>query len=139
MDAPDEDHRGLTRSRQRGTAYLAPHGRQMGIAAPGRVDLGTSDEVGGFCPSATYLFSSVARTCGDGAVGIILTGMGSDGADGLLAMRRAGAVTLAQDEASSAVWGMPGEAARIGAAVRVLPPQEIAAFLTTTFGTTRPA
>ncbi len=77
-------------------------------------------------PSVDVLFRSVAELAGPHAVGVLLTGMGDDGAEGLLAMRRAGAVTLAQDEASSVVFGMPKEAIRRGATERVLPLPAIA-------------
>ncbi len=77
-------------------------------------------------PSVDVLFHSVAELAGPGAVGVLLTGMGDDGAEGLLAMRRAGAVTLAQDEATSVVFGMPKEAIRRGATERVLPLPAIA-------------
>ena len=70
------------------------------------------------CPSVDVLFSSVAHACGKNAVGIILTGMGADGAQGLLAMRRAGAYTIAQDEATSAVYGMPKAAQDAGGVVQ---------------------
>ncbi len=76
-------------------------------------------------PSVDVLFSSVADAAGANAVGIILTGMGSDGAAGLLKMKQAGAATLAQDEASCVVFGMPREAIRLGAAVRIAPLQKI--------------
>jgi two-component system, chemotaxis family, protein-glutamate methylesterase/glutaminase len=72
-------------------------------------------------PSVDVLFLSVAETAGDEAVGVLLTGMGADGAKGLLKMRQAGARTIAQDEASCVVYGMPREAAEMGAAERVLP------------------
>jgi two-component system chemotaxis response regulator CheB len=75
------------------------------------------------------LFESIATELGSGAVGCLLTGMGRDGAAGLLAMRRAGALTLAQDEASSVVYGMPREAAQLGAAVRILPLDRMAPSL----------
>lgn len=77
-------------------------------------------KISGHRPSVDVLFSSVAATCGPHAAGLILTGMGKDGATGLLSMRRAGARCLAQDEASSVVFGMPQEAWRNGAAERLL-------------------
>ncbi|TCL64768.1 two-component system chemotaxis response regulator CheB [Hydrogenispora ethanolica] len=76
-------------------------------------------------PSVEVLFQSVAKYAGANAVGTILTGMGKDGATGLLAMKKAGAYTIAQDEASSVVYGMPKEAAVIGAVSRILPLSEI--------------
>jgi two-component system chemotaxis response regulator CheB len=85
-------------------------------------------------PSVDVLFESVARTCGSRAVGVLMTGMGRDGAEGLLAIRRAGGVTVAQDEASSVIFGMPGEAVRLGAAMHVLPPAGIADLLTAIVG-----
>jgi two-component system, chemotaxis family, protein-glutamate methylesterase/glutaminase len=75
------------------------------------------------------LFESIAQEFGGAAVGCLLTGMGRDGAAGLLAMRQAGAVTLAQDEASSVVYGMPREAIVLGAAAHVLPPARMADHL----------
>jgi two-component system, chemotaxis family, protein-glutamate methylesterase/glutaminase len=78
-------------------------------------------------PSVDVLFRSVAQQAGANAIGVILTGMGKDGAQGLKEMREAGSPTIAQDEATSVVWGMPGEATSIGAAVQVLPLQDIAA------------
>ena len=75
------------------------------------------------------LFQSVARSAGSNAIGAILTGMGEDGARGLLEMKQAGAPTLAQDETSSVVWGMPGSAVRLGAVDEVLPLDRIAARL----------
>jgi len=72
------------------------------------------------------LFHSVASACGDGAIGVILTGMGRDGASGLLAMRRAGARTVGQNEATSIVCGMPKAAFEVGAVEKQLPIQQIA-------------
>ncbi|HOQ14817.1 MAG TPA: CheB methylesterase domain-containing protein, partial [Bacillota bacterium] len=69
----------------------------------------------GHCPSADVLFESVAKACGEDAVGVILTGMGDDGARGLLSMRQAGARTIGQDEKTSVVYGMPKVAYEIGA------------------------
>jgi len=81
-------------------------------------------------PSVDVLFESVARELGGQAAGCLLTGMGRDGAEGLLAIRQAGGTTLAQDEATSVVFGMPREAMRLGAAARVLPLDQIASALT---------
>jgi two-component system chemotaxis response regulator CheB len=77
-------------------------------------------------PSVDLLFESLARECGDETVGCLLSGMGKDGAGGLLQIRRAGGRTLVQDEESSIVWGMPGEAVALGAAERILPLSRIA-------------
>jgi two-component system chemotaxis response regulator CheB len=81
-------------------------------------------------PSVDVLFDSVAREFGAGAVGVLLTGMGRDGASGLLEMRRAGAFTVAQDQATSVVYGMPAQAVALNAATRVLPLSEIGPTLT---------
>jgi two-component system chemotaxis response regulator CheB len=101
-----------------GHAYIAPGGQHLRLARSGgnficRVD-GT-ERASGHCPSVDVLFSSVAAVASHNAVGVILTGMGKDGAMGLLAMRKAGARTLGQDEASSVVYGMPRIAFEIGA------------------------
>ncbi|WP_447973622.1 chemotaxis-specific protein-glutamate methyltransferase CheB [Nitrospira sp. Kam-Ns4a] len=115
-----------------GTVYLAPHGSQMGIGPDGRIRLTRHERPAaenGFCPSVSYLFYAVARSFGRTALGILLTGMGQDGAAGLLALRQAGGVTIAQDEASSVIFGMPGEAVRLGAAQYVLSPGQIADLL----------
>jgi two-component system chemotaxis response regulator CheB len=75
------------------------------------------------------LFRSVAEQVGQNAVGVILTGMGADGARGLKDMRDKGALTIAQDEKTSVVWGMPGAAVALGAVDRILPIEQIAAGL----------
>jgi two-component system chemotaxis response regulator CheB len=80
------------------------------------------------------LFESLARECARECVACLLTGMGRDGAEGLLALRRAGGVTIAQDEATSVVYGMPREAALLGAAERILPLQQIVPFLMSVAG-----
>jgi two-component system chemotaxis response regulator CheB len=80
-------------------------------------------------PSVDELFESIARECGRGGVGVLLTGMGRDGAEGLLRIRHAGGLTIAQDERSCANFGMPAEAIRLGAAQHVLPPPLIAELL----------
>jgi two-component system chemotaxis response regulator CheB len=88
---------------------------------PGRCVLKPGDFVKGPRPSVDVLFSSVALASKDKAIGVILTGMGRDGAEGLLAMRKAGARTLAQDQSSSIVYGMPRAAVEAGAAEMQLP------------------
>lgn len=107
-----------------GTALVAPGDFHMLLrkSANGyRVEVKTGPRVCYQRPSVDVLFSSVAECAGAKAVGAILTGMGSDGANGLLAMKNAGAPTIAQDEASCVVFGMPREAIRMGAADRVVP------------------
>jgi two-component system chemotaxis response regulator CheB len=114
-----------------GVVYVAADAIHLGISATGRIHL--TDELGsdGFRPSASHLMRSVARSYGSGAVGVLLTGMGRDGAAGLLDLREAGGVTIAQDKASSVVFGMPMEAIRLGAAEHVLPPRRIAEAILT--------
>jgi two-component system chemotaxis response regulator CheB len=113
-----------------GHAYIAPGDRHLLIMRDGsryicRLDDGAP--VNRHKPSVDVLFRSVAQNVGRNAIGMLLTGMGRDGARGLLEMRDAGSPTLAQDEATSVVWGMPGEAVALGAARQVLPLQELAA------------
>jgi two-component system chemotaxis response regulator CheB len=115
----------------------AGHGRVI-MAPPevhlvlrgGRLRLTTTPERHSCRPSVDALFESVARELGDRAVACLLTGMGRDGAMGLLEVRRAGGLTLAQDEATSVVFGMPREAILMGAAERVLPLEQFAPTLT---------
>jgi two-component system, chemotaxis family, protein-glutamate methylesterase/glutaminase len=90
------------------------------VVRDGRLRLTMDPERHSCRPSVDLLFQSVAREFGPSAIGCLLTGMGRDGAEGLLAMRQAGATTLVQDEATSVVFGMPREAIRLGAADRVL-------------------
>lgn len=108
-----------------GHVYVAPSGRHFRVAAGGRIRLDDGAPMHGFRPSCDALLGSVARSFGRRAIGVVLTGMGRDGADGLKAIRDRGGRTIAQDEPSSAVWGMPREAVRLGAAERVLPLDEI--------------
>jgi two-component system chemotaxis response regulator CheB len=112
-----------------GHAYIAPDGFQMKVASSGRLVLTQDAPENGVRPSVSYLFRSVACTYGPAAAGVLLTGMGKDGAHELRMMREKGAVTLAQDRASAVVHGMAGEAIRLDAASYVLPPLEIAAAL----------
>jgi len=115
------------------TVYLAPDGRHLGVADGGTVALSGALAVKGFRPSGTFLFASVARAFGAGAVALVLTGMGDDGVEGLRAVREAGGRVLAQDEASSVVFGMPGAAVAKGLVDAALPPEELASTLVTLF------
>ncbi len=112
-----------------GHAYVAPDGCHMMVEAGGRVLLGGGPPDNGLRPSVTSLFRSVADIYGKAAIGVLLTGMGRDGVDELRLLQEKGAVTIVQDKASCVVYGMPGEAARIGAATYELPPEKIAALL----------
>lgn len=112
-----------------GHAYLPAGGRHLRVIRDGarwRCRVDDSAPVNLHKPAVDVLFRSVALNAGANAVGVILTGMGEDGARGLLEMKQAGATTLAQDEASSVVWGMPGSAVRLGAADEVLSLDRIA-------------
>jgi two-component system chemotaxis response regulator CheB len=108
-----------------GEVAIAPTGRHLGVSHETMI-LDGADPVDGHRPSATYLFSSVAATWGAEAMGVILTGMGADGARGLLELRNAGGYVVAQDEATSIVYGMPGAAVELGAVDRIIPLNAIA-------------
>jgi two-component system chemotaxis response regulator CheB len=110
-----------------GRAYVAPGGSHMEVAGrfPTRCVLKPADHVTGPRPSVDVLFASVARISKGRAVGAILTGMGRDGARGLLAMRETGAGTIAQDQETSVVYGMPRAAVELGAAEAQLPLEQI--------------
>ena len=112
-----------------GRAYVGPDGLHTGVGTGGRIALSTDHPENGLRPSVSYLFRSVTRLYGGQAVGVLLTGMGKDGAQELKSMREQGAVTLAQDEETSVVHGMPGEAVRLDAATYVLSPKTIASTL----------
>jgi two-component system chemotaxis response regulator CheB len=111
-----------------GTIYVAPGNHHMTVVDPAQPVLRIGDEPPvHFCrPAVDPLFASVATTFGPAALGIVLTGMGYDGAAGARAIAEAGGTVIAQDEASSVVWGMPGAAASVGACAAILPPVEIA-------------
>jgi two-component system, chemotaxis family, protein-glutamate methylesterase/glutaminase len=110
----------------RGRAYVAPDGFHLGVGDQASVMLSSDDPEHGSRPSVSFLFRSVASVFRENAMGILLTGMGADGAAELKLMRDAGAITIAQDEQSSVVHGMPGEAIRLGGATQVLPLTDIA-------------
>lgn len=115
---------------QAGTIYFPPERHHLEIGPRGQLSLVQGPPVSGHCPSVTVMFKSVAAYYRRSAVGVLLTGMGRDGADGLQAMAQAGSLTIAQDEATCVVFGMPKEAIALGAAQQVLPLPAIAPFLT---------
>jgi two-component system chemotaxis response regulator CheB len=109
-----------------GVVYVAPDDAHLGVTRDGRIELGRGPRVAGFRPSATHMFESAGRAYGPRLLGVILTGMGSDGAAGLAVAHEAGAYVIAQDEASSVVYGMAAEAVRRGAVDIELPLERIA-------------
>ena len=111
-----------------GRCLIAPGGKHLVVKRSGAqyyVSVVSAPPVNRHCPSVDVLFRSVARTAGRNALGIILTGMGDDGAAGLLEMHESGAATIAQDEASSVVFGMPKEAIKLNPDMKVMPLAEI--------------
>jgi two-component system chemotaxis response regulator CheB len=114
---------------RRGLALLAPEESHTRLRVKGgdlTVECFGGERIHGLMPAADVLFESVAGIIGDKAIGVVLTGMGADGAEGLLKMRRQGARTIAQNRESSVVYGMPKRAIEIGAAEYVLPLNRIA-------------
>jgi len=112
-----------------GTIYVAPDNAHMVFDYGGRILLNNDPPDNLLKPSVAHLFISVANVFREKVVGVLLTGMGRDGAEGLKMMRDMGAVTIAQNEESSVVFGMNGEAVRLGAARYVLPPEGITQML----------
>jgi two-component system chemotaxis response regulator CheB len=119
-----------------GRVLIAPGGLQTTVLRSGGeylVRVKPGDRVNGHAPSVDVLFDSVAETCGANAIGVVLTGMGRDGAAGLLRMRQAGARTLSQDEATSLIYGMPMEAWNQGGSEKQVPlgsvPSEVLGLL----------
>ena len=115
-----------------GLVLVAPGGRQLEVVRSGgfyEVRLGGTDKVSGHCPSVDVMMHSVAKHVGANAIGAMLTGMGQDGAQGMLAMKKAGASCIAQDEASSVVFGMPKVAYEKGGAERLVALDKIASTL----------
>ena len=110
-----------------GTVYLAGDGRHLEVDSQLRARLTDAPPASGFRPSATVLFASLARSLGPAAAGVVLTGMGSDGLDGVRELRRAGGRVLAQDAATSVVNGMPGVVVAAGLADVVGPVERLAA------------
>jgi two-component system chemotaxis response regulator CheB len=114
-----------------GLAYVAPDGFHMGVNRERRIVLARDNRENGMRPAVSYLFRSVETAFGQNAMGILLTGMGVDGVDELKRLRDTGAVTIAQDEETSVIHGMPGQAIKIGAASHILSPESIAKMLGT--------
>lgn len=116
----------------RGTALIAPGNKHMLLKRSGAryyVDIKEGPLVNRHRPSVDVLFRSTARYAGGNAIGVIMTGMGDDGAKGLLEMKEAGAKTIAQDEKTSVVFGMPKEAIKLNAATKVLPLEQMAGYV----------
>jgi two-component system chemotaxis response regulator CheB len=114
---------------ENGGVYLAPDGLHLRVGADRRLRLGDDAAVGHFRPSADELFRSCAQNLGPAAIGLIMTGMGTDGAEGLLAMRRAGGWTLAQEAESCVVDGMPNAARKVGAVEASVLPADLPGLL----------
>jgi two-component system chemotaxis response regulator CheB len=112
-----------------GHVYLAPDDRHLGLHAEGRVEVSRAAPVNGFRPSATWLFRSVARVHAARSLAVVLTGMGQDGLEGVRELRAAGGYVLAQDEATSVVYGMPGVVVGAGLAHEVVGLPTLAARL----------
>ena len=114
---------------QAGEIYFAPEDVHLELDDNGRFDLSQAPPCDGHCPSVSVTLRAVARHFGASAVGVLLTGMGRDGAEGMADIAAAGGVTIAQDEASSVVYGMPREAIALGAVRHVLALEQIAPAL----------
>ncbi|NEP42594.1 MAG: chemotaxis-specific protein-glutamate methyltransferase CheB [Okeania sp. SIO2H7] len=114
---------------QPGVVYFPPEGHHLEINGSDRCICSARPPVGGHRPSISVTLNSVARQYGSKAIGVLLSGMGKDGADGMLAIARAGGLTIAQDEATSVVFGMPKEAIALGGARHILPINAIAPLL----------
>ena len=112
-----------------GQAYFAPDNRHILVGAGNRVVLVKGNSINELCPSVAQLFKSAAEVWNRQAIGVLLTGMGADGAEELKIMREKGAVTVAQDEESCVIFGMPGRAIKLGAAQYILDPNGIARLL----------
>ncbi len=114
---------------ERGTVYVPPGDHHIGVSTEGRAVLSTAPPIGGFRPSGSHLLSSLAQIYGKRALGIVLTGMGTDGAEGASALHGAGGFVIAQDEASCAVAGMTNAARKLGAVDLTVQPNAVAAYV----------
>jgi two-component system chemotaxis response regulator CheB len=116
------------------TCYISPGPVHLALRAPFNIHLEDSEPLHSCKPSADVLFRSVRNVLGAGAVGVLLTGLGSDGAEGLLSMHQAGATTIAQNEESAVVFGMPRRAIEMNAATWTGDIDDIASAITRLFG-----
>lgn len=112
-----------------GHVYVAPEGSHFAVSREMRAALSRENPVNGLRPAVSHLFRSAAECFGSDSIAVLLTGMGRDGAAELKLLKDAGALTFAQDEESSVVFGMPGEAVKLNGATHVLPPDKIALLL----------
>jgi two-component system, chemotaxis family, protein-glutamate methylesterase/glutaminase len=112
-----------------GRVYIAPDNAHLGLSAQRRVRLSDAPPEKGLRPAVDFLFRSVRAACGQRAIAVLLTGMGADGVKEMKALKEIGAMTIAQDEASSVIYGMPGEAMRANAARQQLSPSQISDML----------
>jgi two-component system chemotaxis response regulator CheB len=112
-----------------GVGYIAPDSFHMGVTRGSKIHLSNKPPEHGSKPSVSYLFRSVAEAFGANSLGVLLTGMGQDGADELKDMKDRGALTVVQNEVSSVVFGMPGEAIKLGASTTALTPEKIAEII----------
>lgn len=112
-----------------GTVYFPPEGTHLLFDAEGRFRYSREQTVNGHCPSVSTTFESAASVFGNASIGVLLTGMGNDGASGMKAIHDAGGITIAQNEKTSVVFGMPKQAIELGAAREVAPLEEIASFI----------
>jgi two-component system chemotaxis response regulator CheB len=124
---------------QAGNAYIAPDDFHLAVDGRGHMVLARNAPENGMRPAVSHLFRSLANTCGPRAIGVLLTGMGVDGAAELKLMKDRGAFTIAQDQNSSIVHGMPREAIELGAATQILPADKVAGALITQVERRRPA
>ncbi|QHI69698.1 chemotaxis-specific protein-glutamate methyltransferase CheB [Tichowtungia aerotolerans] len=121
-----------------GKIYFAPDDRHMGLDPDGRIVLSKDPKEYSLRPAVSYLFRTAARHVGNRTIGILLTGMGSDGAAELKILKDTGAATVIQNQESCVVFGMPGEAFKLNAARHALPPEEISEFLSLAISESRP-
>jgi two-component system, chemotaxis family, protein-glutamate methylesterase/glutaminase len=112
------------------TAYLASDDRHLGVSRERTIEMSRAGPINGFRPSATHLFETAARAYGPAVTAVVLTGMGSDGVEGLRAVKQAGGRVIAQNEATSVIYGMPREAVAAGVVDLELPITEIGPRLT---------